>query len=150
VKTCWKCEKAKSEEEFVWRDEAAGVRDGRCRFCASTASKRWYQENRARRLQASAAYQSLQSTKDAREARKNELYEIVNRLKSRPCADCGGSFSPWVMEFDHREPALKRREISYMVPRLYKLEVILKEIEKCDLVCSNCHADRTHKRRMHP
>jgi hypothetical protein len=30
--------------------------------------------------------------------------------------------------------------------RLYSREAILKEVAKCELVCSNCHRNRTYER----
>lgn len=148
MKHCWKCDQDKDDEEFPWRNKREGKRDGRCKLCQSKNSKAWYTTNRERRLKECLEYQSKPETKAAREARRQSLYAEINKLKSGPCMDCGHSFSPWVMEFDHRDPATKRLEISYMVPRLYRLDTILEEVAKCDLVCSNCHAERTHNRRI--
>jgi hypothetical protein len=66
--------------------------------------------------------------------------------EGRPCADCGGVFHPAAMHWDHRPGTLKRKDVSSMVPRMSH-EAILQEIAKCDLVCANCHAVRTHSRR---
>jgi hypothetical protein len=49
------------------------------------------------------------------------------------------------MDFDHRDPARKRGEISTMVKRLVPWATILAELAKCDLVCANCHRLRTYK-----
>jgi hypothetical protein len=64
----------------------------------------------------------------------------------RPCVDCGGTFHPAAMHWDHRPGTQKAGEISRMVGRA-SLEDIRAEIEKCDLVCANCHAVRTYERR---
>lgn len=61
--------------------------------------------------------------------------------------DCGSSHPPWVMEFDHREGEKKVDNIATMVHEVRNMEAILKEISKCDIVCSNCHRNRTHLRR---
>lgn len=65
-------------------------------------------------------------------------------LKSEPCADCGGSFPPYVMQFDHIGDD-KVMDVSNMVCRRPWAE-ILAEVAKCDAVCANCHAIRTHTR----
>ncbi len=72
-----------------------------------------------------------------------EKRRIVDELKNNPCMDCGGRFPVVCMDFDHRDPTQKVREISYMVKGC-RIEDILAEIEKCDLVCANCHRIRTH------
>ena len=50
------------------------------------------------------------------------------------------------MDFDHIDPTTKIDKVSAMV---YKgsLPLLLAEIAKCELVCSNCHRIRTVARR---
>ena len=69
----------------------------------------------------------------------------ISELKeSLPCVDCGGLFSAECMDFDHIEDN-KKHNIATMV-RSYSKDRVLKEIEKCELVCSNCHRIRTKNR----
>lgn len=76
-------------------------------------------------------------------------YELVNRAKTRPCADCGRQYHPFVMDLDHRPGELKIACVSQLVNRHAKIEIIEREIAKCDVVCSNCHRLRTLARRRH-
>lgn len=77
--------------------------------------------------------------------RRRELTEFVNQLKDKPCADCGVKYPPYVMDFDHRDWDSKLNNISQMKSiHSYSKANILKEVEKCDVVCSNCHRKRTH------
>lgn len=69
-----------------------------------------------------------------------------NELKSKPCTDCGDQFPPSVMDFDHMRGE-KVAEVSALVGSRGSLKRILAEIEKCDLVCANCHRLRTARRR---
>ena len=65
-------------------------------------------------------------------------------LKSHPCTDCGLKYHPCVMDFDHMPEFEKTYSVSDMS---YKsLDSVRKEIEKCELVCSNCHRMRTNNR----
>jgi L-lysine 2,3-aminomutase len=48
------------------------------------------------------------------------------------------------MDFDHRDARLKEFSL-HSVHRKTK-RAILREIEKCDVVCANCHRERTHRR----
>ena len=47
------------------------------------------------------------------------------------------------LEFDHRDRATKSAEISRLVAGGFSWEVLLREIEKCDVRCANCHRRRT-------
>ncbi len=65
----------------------------------------------------------------------------IRRIKKSPCADCGNSFNPESMDFDHvRGTKLKN------ISQISVLSLALEEIKKCELVCSNCHRVRTRKR----
>ena|SRR6478736_4800983 len=71
------------------------------------------------------------------------LWELLSKSK---CVDCGHD-DPRVLEFDHRPGVEKKFEIGRAVggsTRSWAL--ILTEIAKCDIVCSNCHRVRTLER----
>lgn len=70
----------------------------------------------------------------------------VDELKRNPCQDCLGVFEPESMDWDHRPGVEKLGEIGKMVSGRYALSTVLAEIEKCDLVCSNCHRVRSKNR----
>jgi hypothetical protein len=70
----------------------------------------------------------------------------IEALKAEPCLDCKECFSPECMDFDHRDPKTKLMSISQMIGR--RLDKILVEIAKCDLICANCHRMRTRCRRQ--
>jgi len=57
-----------------------------------------------------------------------------------PCIDCGED-DPIVLDFDHRDP----REKSFVLSDAPTLALAIKEIEKCDIRCANCHRRRTAK-----
>jgi hypothetical protein len=64
------------------------------------------------------------------------------------CLDCGGSFPPVCIDFDHRDPDDKLFTISSMVLTLGLSPRVLAEIAKCDPVCANCHRLRTERQRQ--
>lgn len=84
--------------------------------------------------------------KDKNIKRRKVLLEFVNSLKTKPCMDCGQRYPSYVMDFDHREPKLKISTISKIIRDMWSKDRILSEIEKCDLICANCHRIRTHKK----
>lgn len=72
--------------------------------------------------------------------------DLLDQLRSIPCADCGGTFAQCSMDFDHRDPSTKVRAVMSMISN-FGLEKILAEVAKCDIVCANCHRLRTFERR---
>lgn len=69
--------------------------------------------------------------------------KFVNNLKNAPCLDCGLTFPPVCMDFDHVR-GHKRKNVSAM--NAFSASVVTNEIAKCDLVCAVCHRVRTKKR----
>lgn len=70
--------------------------------------------------------------------------EVMRKAKGKPCSDCGVNYLPHLLEFDH-----VRGEKKFDIGRLgsnSRTEDLLDEIEKCDVVCGNCHAERTYQR----
>lgn len=54
------------------------------------------------------------------------------------CAQCGYSENPAALQFDHLSPETKAFHIGSQISRnIYRL---MDEIEKCQVLCANCHA----------
>lgn len=70
--------------------------------------------------------------------------ELIREHKSKPCADCGVLYPYYVMDFDHRDGKDKVINLAH-ASRMTRPK-ILEEIAKCDVVCSNCHRERTYQR----
>lgn len=69
--------------------------------------------------------------------------DLIKEAKSKPCMDCGKTFPPCCMDFDHRPGTIKKFTIGEWG---YKgnSKSIEEEIAKCDVVCANCHRIRTY------
>ncbi len=76
--------------------------------------------------------------------RRQAQREFINGFKSKPCADCGGSFPACVMDFHHVRGA-KKYEVSRLAKMSASWDTIRSEIAKCVLLCSNCHRIRHAK-----
>jgi hypothetical protein len=76
--------------------------------------------------------------------RRDRLREIKCEAKDRPCMDCGVQYPCYVMQFDH----LRDKSFGLAGASIISVsdEELLAEIEKCDVVCANCHAERTYQR----
>lgn len=64
---------------------------------------------------------------------------VVAYLEDHPCIRCGFD-DPRALEFHHREPSTKVSEVARMVNKQRPIGEILEEIQKCDVLCANCHA----------
>jgi hypothetical protein len=72
------------------------------------------------------------------------MLEIMRAAKDKPCADCGVHYPYYVMDFDHREGEDKLANVTRL--RYMSEDTLRAEIAKCDVVCANCHRERTWKR----
>jgi hypothetical protein len=83
-----------------------------------------------------------ESSRAARARRR----ELMKELKSGSCVDCGVSYPFYVMQFDHIGTD-KVASVSQLA-QLKAWQTVLDEIAKCELVCANCHAERTWTRQQ--
>src|SRR4051812_17644010 len=77
---------------------------------------------------------------------EQRLRRIILEAKRRPCVDCGGTWDPLVMEFDHCRGEKCFNLGDFHGARRHGLKRLLAEIEKCDVVCPTCHRIRTLRR----
>jgi hypothetical protein len=132
-KTCSKCKVSKPVTQFNFKSTAAGLYQSYCRECGKLSTRSHYKQNKRQYLD-----RNIRSYMKRR--------ELVRQIKSRGCADCGIQYPFYVMDFDHREGETKEYELN-RIDRM-TTRALLREIEKCDVVCANCHRERTHQRAL--
>jgi hypothetical protein len=77
---------------------------------------------------------------------KRDIQKMLGGLKEKSgCVDCKGLFPFYILDFDHTY-GKKVANIGQMLD-YFSLEDILKEVAKCEIVCSNCHRERTYQRK---
>lgn len=95
------------------------------------ASRRHYQANKNKYIERNKRY-------------RDSIRAYVRKIKEEtPCKDCSISYPYYVMDFDHLDN--KEKTISFLAAT-GRIGVLKKEIEKCEVVCANCHRIRTHNR----
>lgn len=97
------------------------------------ALKRWYEGHKQ---------EQIRRVKDNSKKNRQSVYDYK---EATPCTDCGGYYPHYVMEFDHVRGE-KEGHVANMVNRNFSNRKVWAEIEKCELVCANCHRCRTHAR----
>ncbi len=134
-KRCRKCGSEKPLSEFYQRYDGTGKPHSNCKKCQNGYYVGYYKANKKRYDRASL------------KSKVEKLRAVIALKRGKPCLDCGLTFHPVAMDFDHTGTD-KVFSVSRMVQRRISMKRILAEIAKCDLVCSNCHRIRTHKRRL--
>lgn len=133
---CIKCGEEKVEEQFSWRWQAKGVRQKACKACRKIEISQWYERHKE---------EHLLNVRKNTDAQRQILREYITAyLGQHPCVECGES-DVIVLEFDHLSD--KERAISEMIARGVSIEKLQREIEKCQVLCANCHRRKTAKER---
>jgi 5-methylcytosine-specific restriction endonuclease McrA len=143
-KLCPKCLKKKSVDKFKPRP------DGSISYCYLCEIGYYRTYNAKRYATPEARNQELIRTKEryhrlfkpARRARKKKLIMLMGGK----CALCGYNRSAAALDFDHINPKTKKRTISHLlaVSQPWAWKAALKEAKKCQLICSNCHREKTY------
>lgn len=134
-KICTRCKIEKDETEYAVKLK------GRAAHCKECFNK-WYQSHYTKNWQAMYERREVH-----RKRRLKALQKTVEEIKLGGCHDCGFTYPPWVMDFDHVRDE-KLYNVANMVQQGMSLAKVLEEIAKCDLVCANCHRERTYWRRV--
>ena len=116
---------------FFWSYSTTRIKaDGYCR-------EGWMSPDRWEKAQlANKSYQKQ---------RREEITKLLNSIKiERGCADCGYNEHPAALDFDHLPGSEKLISIGQQKNRARS--EVLTEVEKCEVVCANCHRIRTAKR----
>ena len=130
TKTCSKCKEEKSISEFSKKRNGLNPY---CKPCNREYQKNHYLENKD-------YYLTKRKIKE-NEYRK-QAFEFISEHTKNGCEECGEKDFR-VLEFDHIDPSKKKFCISLAIHGKYSLPTVKREIEKCRVLCANCHKKRT-------
>lgn len=134
---CRTCKTWKPKSEFYYRDIALGLLEYDCIECLKAHRRNSYANHRE-----TARAANNEWTRGAVASANEYLYQY---LLAHSCVDCGNN-NILTLTFDHVR-GKKKGNVSEMVARGRAIETIKVEIEKCEVVCFNCHMRRERKRR---
>ena len=125
---CNKCKRDDlTQEDFTLKYKGKTKRNSWCKSCIRQAQRNCYKLNPKRR-------------KDCYNRRKRIYKEnrifILSYLLNNPCSICGEK-DIRCLEFDHIDRKEKRLAIARMVS--FSLNSLKKEMNKCRILCANCH-----------
>jgi len=124
MKQCTKCLKNKDESMF---NKKHGKPQAVCKECHSIYRKEHYKNNKEKYIKKASVN---------KEKYRQEYYDW---LSEKSCMDCGNS-DIRVLEQDHMRD--KKFNIAKMVG-VVSLKTLMNELDKCEVVCANCHRIRT-------
>jgi hypothetical protein len=133
TKRCSRCGLDKPLADFARKK--GDLRHPYCRLCQAEYKQEHYRKNKASYVAAATR-------------RKRRLSAMLRAAKDQPCADCGVRYPYYVMDLDHRDSTNKRDTFARLTKGC-SLGGFLEEITKCDVVCSNCHRQRTFQRQQY-
>lgn len=115
TKICTKCGKVKPINEFRLRNDQPGKRHSHCKECV---------------------------VKQVSERRRETKFKCIE-YKGGKCSVCGYDKCSAALEFHHLDPSKKEFNINKSATLSFKK--LKPELDKCILVCSNCHREIHNK-----
>jgi len=110
-----------------------------CTMCETelTGRQTKYCSNKCKMRSTNPKYQDYEKQKEKGRRRKRELIALLGG----ECQVCGYKKNFAVLSFHHRDAAQKTMKLSARELSNNRLEVLLNEVRKCDLLCANCHLE---------
>jgi hypothetical protein len=134
MKVCSRCNEEKENDEFPMqsRNTKNGVRKkvrrSECKICYNEYFRSYMKDNKSHTDRVSKG--------------KKKRRDFVKELKIEAgCFLCGYKKTSAALHYHHLKPEDKEFDISWGVNKQLTEEKLLKEIEKCVILCANCHAE---------
>ena len=124
AKVCSKCSVEKALEDFPYKNKELGIRNSVCKVCQRQYKKDHYNNNKE------AHYNRNNIT-------QQKIRNYVDSVKYSGCFMCNETFKQ-CLEFHHLDSSTKEGNISQLISRGSLIKV-QEEIEKCVILCANCH-----------
>lgn len=134
-KRCSKCRRLRLVKFFTKNGSKKDGLNHSCASCHREYTRKHYKNN-------------IQYYVGKAKISEDKFDSEIRKLKTVPCMDCKKQYNYWQMDFDHvsgkKEFAIGSTFWSYK-----SRTAIREEIKKCEVVCANCHRDRTYKRKQY-
>lgn len=147
VRSCSRCSRSLPASSFSNRARAADGLTPWCKDCL----REYRGARRSARKDAGLPHENLAYYRANKERyaeldkeKRQRVRDYVDAAKDVPCTDCGLRFPTVCMDFDHLRD--KKFNLQKAVRDRLSLETVQREIDKCEVVCSNCHRIRTAAR----
>jgi hypothetical protein len=139
TKCCSRCSQIKPLAEFNKNIFLVDGYQCYCRTCDNAHRRKWY------RKPGSAASSIVYNAR-----KRKQQIEWFRSLKSKlRCERCGETH-PSALDFHNRDPNQKEFGIAGMIRRTLSMKRIKAEIDKCIVLCANCHRKLHYEEKFGP
>ncbi len=130
------CKKCRTNQLHDWMKDAGRNEGGKYKHVCQACIRKEKRKNWAKaRYTGAAAF-----------VRREKLKKKCIEYLGTKCQDCGLiDDCPVVYDFHHRDPKTKVCAIGKLLQRATFGQKLMTELDKCDLLCSNCHRRRHYK-----
>lgn len=130
MKTCPKCKIEKELKEFSNNKSRSDGKQRMCKLCSSKSYRDFWIKHGKEKI-------------SKINERNKIFFERINKIKEeKKCAKCNEN-RYWVLDFHHLDP--KEKDFNISNASNFGQYKVLQEIEKCIVLCSNCHRDFHYK-----
>lgn len=127
TKVCTDCKLELSLDQFSKNRQKKDVLNYRCKTCQKTYFKQHYQNNKQYYIDKAAE-------------QNQKFLEVIEQTKQdrlkNGCSICG-LYHPAILDFHHLDP--NNKDFTIAKSRTKSKEKFLRELDKCIVLCSNCH-----------
>ena len=134
MKKCTMCKESKEITDFNKNKTKHDGYNNICRECSKARSKQYYNMNPLQHRKAVAKRNAIQRT---------IIRDYIIEQKTSGCILCDET-DPCCIDFHHTDPTSKAFGIGSAGGRGIPINDIQKEINKCVLLCANCHRKVHH------
>ena len=138
MKRCTSCRLSKDVSEYFIKNSKSGLLHSQCKSCYKEYRKNYYREHYAKYRN-----EYLTRAKQRRDKTREQFRNFIKEYLSDKKCECCGISDPRVLEMDHISSENKLFSISQGLRLGYKLADISLELQKCRVLCTNCHRIRT-------
>ena len=157
-KKCTACGQTKPIKHFYKKKRSKARKNGsihhwvgrysKCKKCHDKITarrdpeyqKRYHQKNKGRRLEQSKTWYAKI---------KQDWWDIIATIMALECTLCGYASHSATLEFHHIDPIEKEVSVhqimSGVVPNETNVKKLREELEKCKILCANCHREHHAK-----
>lgn len=129
AKKCCTCKEVKPVSAFSKKGKGLGAK---CKKCNKLYLKKHYRDN--------PEYYKRKK----KEQIVNMKEWFFNLKMGLRCEDCPEDH-PACLDFHHVNPDNKKHNVAFIAGTLLSRRLVLEEIEKCIVLCANCHRKLHHK-----
>lgn len=138
MRVCTVCGEAKTNQDFFYQNKRAEKLHSQCKACYVIKRRMIWRDHYHKY---GSKYRERAVERNRRI--KNKLRKLMlEYLENRSCEKCGMS-DLRVLEFDHIDPTTKSFSIAGAITSTRSWGKILIEIDKCQILCANCHKIKT-------